>query len=118
MFCHVTFLTSISVQLSSEVCMQCNFCIQFSSVNFSKSVEIVYAVAIELIIMFYEFQYCMLNVFVCCDIRHHGMSPHLRGVMDLDCSSQAAVDSPNCYLLDVCVEFILLTFTADYFIVH
>ena len=48
----------------------------------------------------------MLNVFVCCDIRHHGLSPHLRGVMDLDYSSQAAVDSPNCYLLDVCVEFI------------
>ena len=86
--------------------------------NFSESLELVYAVAIELIIMFYEFQYCMLNVFVCCDIRHHGLSPHLRGVMDLDCSSQAAVDPLNCYLLDVCVEINLLTFTTDYFIVH
>ena len=118
MLCHVTFLTSISVQLSSKVCMQCNFVYSFCSVNFSESVEIVYAVAIELIIMFYELQYCMLNVFVCCDIGHHGLSPHLRGVMDLDCSSQAAVDSPNCYLLDVCVEFIWLTFAANYFIVH
>ena len=108
MLCHVTFLTS----------MQCNFVYSFCSVNFSESVEIVYAVAIEFIIMFCELQYCMLNVFVCCDIRHHGLSPHLRGVMDLDCSSQAAVDSPNCYLLDVYVEFILLTFAADYFIVH
>ena len=60
----------------------------------------------------------MLNVFVCCDIGHHGLSPHVRGVMVLDFLSQAAVDSPNCYLLDVCVEFIWLTFTADYFIVH
>ena len=86
--------------------------------NFPESVGIIYAVAIELFIMFCELQYCMLNVFVCCDIRHHGLSPHLRGVMDLDCSSQAAVDSPNCYLLDVCVEFIWLTFAADYFVVH
>ena len=57
----------------------------------------------------------MLNVFVCCDAGHHGLSPHLRGVMDLDFSSQAAVDPLNCYLLDVCVEINLLTFAADFF---